>query len=55
MLVAVVAGDADADGAVFDEVHAVGGVSLADDQLAVDQRARQQGVREVGALVRLHK
>ena len=51
MLVAVVAGDADADGTVLHEVHAVGRVALPDDQLAVDQRARQQRVREVGALV----
>lgn len=53
VLVAVVARDADADGAVLDEVHAVGGVALPDDQLAVDQRARNQCVREVGTLVRL--
>lgn len=55
MLVAVVARDADADGAVLHEVHAVGRVALADDELAVDQRARQQRVREVGALVRLRR
>lgn len=53
VLVAVVARDADADGAVFDEVHAVGRVALPDDQLRVVQRARQQRVRQVGALVRL--
>lgn len=53
VLVAVVARDADADGAVLDEVHAVGGVALPDDQLAVDQRARDQRVGQVGAFVRL--
>jgi hypothetical protein len=55
VLVAVVASDADADGAVLEEVHAVGGVPLPYDQLAVDQRAWQQRVRQVGALVRLEQ
>lgn len=51
MFIAVVARDADTNGAVFDEVHAVGGVSLPDYQLAVDQGAGEQCVRQVSALI----
>lgn len=52
-LIPVFTHDLDANGAILHEVHPVGSVSLPDDQLAVDEAAREQGVREVGALIRL--
>lgn len=51
VLVSIIARDTDADGPVLDEVHAVCGVPLADDQLTIYQGTREQRIGEVSALV----
>lgn len=51
MFIPIISRNTDADRPVLHEVHAVGCVALADDQLAIDQGAGQERIREVSSLV----
>lgn len=53
MFIAIISSNTDADRSIFDEVHAVRGVTLADDQLPFDEGAGEERISEVSSLVGL--